>query len=162
MELEAEINKRSQFTRAIVHELRNPLTAIISSSNELKENEQLDEKIRIALVENICRASTDLEQRVNELFELARGELGLLEIHPELLDMNQLIQEISAEMEPVAAKKGIKLFWRLSDPPSQVWGDKTRLRQVLSNLLGNAIKYTEEGHIEIRSLHYADNLLLRR
>jgi PAS domain S-box-containing protein len=160
LELEAEINKRSQFTRAVVHELRNPLTAIISSGNELKENEKVDEKIRIALVKNICRASTDLEQRVDELFELARGELGILEINPRLMDMNRLIEEICAEMGPVAAAKGLKLTRQASEPPAQVRGDEKRLRQVLSNLMGNSIKYTKGGQISIKSLHYGNNLLL--
>jgi len=160
LELEAEINKRSQFARVIVHELRNPLTAIISSGNELQEHEKVDEKIRIALVNNICRASTDLEQRVNELFELARGEIGLLEINPEQVDMNQLIEEIGGEIEPIVALKGIKLVRQVSETPSQVWGDKRRLRQVLFNILGNAIKYTDQGQITIKAVPFGNNLLL--
>jgi PAS domain S-box-containing protein len=162
LKLETEIKKRSQFTRAIVHELRNPLTAIISSSGELEDHVQLDEKMRLALVQNICRASIDLEHRVNELFELARGELGLLEINPELVDMNRLIHEIGAEMEPIAYKKGIKLTCKTAEAGFQVWGDKKRLRQVLSNLLSNAIKYTNQGQITIRSSQWENNFLLTR
>jgi PAS domain S-box-containing protein len=160
LELEAEIIKRSQFTRTIVHELRNPLTAVISSSHELEEHTDLDENIRMALVRNISRSATDLEERVNELFELARGELGLLEINTESLDMNRLIREIGAEMAPVAASKGLQLSWQTAEETALVRGDKKRLRQVLSNLLGNAIKYTPEGQIEIRSRRESPQWLL--
>jgi signal transduction histidine kinase len=158
--LEEQINNRSQFTRAIVHELRNPLTAIISSSSELEENDRVDEKIRKALVKNISRASTDLEHRVNELLELARGEMDMMDINLEPVEMNQLVQEIGAEMEPVARKKGIKLSWNTPDVPSWVSGDKKRLRQVFFNILDNAIKYTDQGRITISSKPDEDHLLL--
>jgi signal transduction histidine kinase len=126
----------------------------------LEDQRQLNEEMRTALVRNIQRASLDLEQRVNELFELARGELGLLEIKPEKVDMNQLIQEISTETGPTAAKKGIKIVFQASEMPCEVWGDKNRLRQVLSNLLGNALRYTDQGQITIRCLHHGEDLLL--
>jgi PAS domain S-box-containing protein len=159
-QLESEINKRSQFTRAIVHELRNPLTAIISSSSLLEEPKASSDTIRMALARNISRASIDLEKRVNELFELARGELGLLEIKLEIVDMNSLIRDVVAEMSPVAAGKGITLEYQACEVNACVWGDKDRLRQVFFNLLGNSLKFTDRGLITIRTQHYKGGLLL--
>ncbi len=156
--LEEEINKRTQFTRAVVHELRNPLTSIIASSDMLKD--QVKENIQMALVNNILRAATNLEQKVNELFELARGNMGLLKINPVSLDMNQLIREIVAEMAPVAAKKEILLSYQSTGLPSTVWGDKNRLRQVLSNLIGNSIKYTSQGSIQVKTSQKNEDYLL--
>jgi PAS domain S-box-containing protein len=158
--LEAEGSNRSQFMRFIVHEIRNPLTAVISSIDMLRDQPELPEKLRSALINNVYRASNDLNQRVGELLDLARGELGILKIEPESLDMNQLIAEIGAEMQPIAAKNGTQIAWETPEPKSSVYGDKQRLRQVLANLILNAIKYTPNGEIIIRSRLQADNLCL--
>ncbi|MBN1188866.1 MAG: PAS domain S-box protein [Dehalococcoidales bacterium] len=159
-QLEDEISKRSQFTRSVVHELRNPLTAIISSSSLLEDRSASSEAIRLALARNIGRASIDLEKRVNELFELARGEMGLLDIKPDMVNMNGLIYEVVSEMEPVTAEKGIKLVCQTGEADAVVMGDNIRLRQVLFNLLSNSLKFTDRGQITIRSLRYDDNQLL--
>lgn len=155
--LEEEIQKRSQYSRSLVHELRTPLTAIIASSDLLET--VVKEPIASALVQNIRRASSNLEQRVSELFELARGEVGTLKINPEPVDVNNLIQEIIEEMKPVASGKNTTLTSELSINNSQLMGDKSRLRQVLLNLLSNALKFTQEGKILIRAHDYdADSI----
>jgi PAS domain S-box-containing protein len=158
--LEMEINKRSQFTRAIVHELRNPLSAIISSSSLLEEPGIPTEQMRIALAKNIGRSSIDLEKRVNELFDLARGELGLLAIKPDILEINSLVIEVAAEIEPVVAHKGLILECKPCQEDVWVIGDKDRLRQILYNLLGNSLKFTEQGKITLSSRLYGDNQVL--
>jgi PAS domain S-box-containing protein len=147
--LEEEINKRSQYSRAIVHELRAPLTSIKASSDILEE--QLKEPFQQKLLQNIRRASLNLEQRVNELFDLARGELGLLKIEPAPFDMCRLIQDTAAEMEPVAAAKSLLLRTEVAAPELPVNADRSRLKQVINNLLGNALKFTDRGEIVIKA-----------
>jgi PAS domain S-box-containing protein len=158
--LEEEINKRSQYSRAIVHELRTPLTSIIASSDML--GDQLKDPMQKRLLQNIRRSSVNLEQRVNELFELAKGEIGLLKIEPAVFDMQRLIEEIAAEMEPIVAFKGIKLRTEVSAEELPVMGDRSRLKQVILNLTGNAVKFTDKGEIVIKTVPYnADYLVVK-
>ncbi|MBN1191090.1 MAG: PAS domain S-box protein [Dehalococcoidales bacterium] len=155
--LQDEMDKRSRYTRALVHELRTPLTAILAST-ELLEPE-ISEKIPLALVKNIQRASLNLEQRINELIELARGEIGMLKINAMPLDMSELIREVVSEMTPVASSKGLVMISTIPALPL-VMGDRSRLRQVITNLLGNAVKFTARGTIEVIASHYSLEFVL--
>jgi signal transduction histidine kinase len=146
-DLDQEIKKRSEYSRAIVHELKTPLTSIMACSELLEE--QLKDEIEIRLIQNIRRSSSNLLQRVDELFELARGELGLIAINPASLDMNGLIREIVAEMSPLTSQKGLLLRSELPESSLPVIGDKDRLRQVIINLVSNSIKFTDHGEIAI-------------
>jgi signal transduction histidine kinase len=145
--LEEEIQKRSRYSRAIVHELRTPLTSILASTELLQE--QVKDGIQVALVNNIQRSSVNLEQRVNELFELARGELGLITLESRPLEMTQVIREIAAELNPVVEEKGLYLVLALPSHCPSIVGDKSRLRQILTNLIGNSIKFTCQGGIRV-------------
>jgi len=146
--LDKEMVKRNYYTRALVHELGTPLTSIITSAEVLDELEA--EPIKVRLVKNILRSSANLEQRVHELLDLARGELGMLKINLELLDLNQLVQEVVAEMTPLAEKKGILLRSELCETALPARIDKKRIREVIFNLLSNALKFTREGTITVR------------
>jgi signal transduction histidine kinase len=156
--LEMEIQKRSQYTRAIVHELRTPLTSIIASSDLLED--QIKEKLNAALVKNVQRSALNMEKRVNELFELARGEMGLLTIEAVPMDMTVLIKQVVSEIQPVAANQGIALSADLPNSTLIVMGDQGRLRQVLINLLSNALKYTQQGQIIIKAVTDAGGVAL--
>jgi PAS domain S-box-containing protein len=149
--LQEEMDKRSKYVRSLVHELRTPLTAILASS-ELLEME-IQDKILQALVKNIRRASLNLELRINELIELARGEIGLLKINPMPLDMSELIREMVSEMTPVASARGLVMTASIPDLPLSM-GDRSRLRQVMTNLLSNAIKFTSKGSIQVTAGKY--------
>jgi len=157
--LKDEVDKRSRYTRALVHELKTPLTAILASS-ELLESEVHDNTIS-ALIGNIRRASLNLEQRINELIELARGEIGLLRIDPNLIDISELIHDIVDEMAPVAAARGLNLTSEVSTIPP-VHADKGRLKQVLTNLISNAFKFTDQGEVSIKvKYNDPDSLLIQ-
>jgi PAS domain S-box-containing protein len=149
--LQEEIDKRSKYTRSLVHELRTPLTAILASSEMLEA--EIQAKIPLALVKNIRRASLNLEMRINELIELARGEIGILKINPMPLDMAELVKEIVSEMTPVAAGKKLVIRVQIPDLPLVI-GDRSRLRQVMTNLLSNAIKFTSQGGVEVTASRY--------
>ncbi|MFQ5996480.1 MAG: CHASE4 domain-containing protein [Dehalococcoidales bacterium] len=142
-ELEAEINKRVEFTRALVHELKTPITPVMASSEllleELKEGSLLD------LAQNINRGAYNLNQRIDELLDLARGEIGMLRLEPESMDPRQLLKGIIDSLMPVASKNGQELSFE--SPPSlpSVWADEDRLRQVVLNLINNAFKFTPAG-----------------
>ncbi len=147
--LDSEITKRSRYTRALVHELGTPLSTIIASSDLLKDF--ITGEPQSSLLGNLGRASINLEQRIKELLELARGELGILKIEPERIDVVSVVREIAEEMKPVAAAKGISIRTEIADTSLLAMADMKRLRQILFNLLGNSVKFTTEGYITVRT-----------
>ncbi len=143
-DLEAEINKRVEFTRALVHELKTPITPVLASSElmleEIKEGGTLWE-----LAQNINQGAYNLNQRIDELLDLARGEVGMLHLNPDSFDSGRLLRGIVASVKPLARKNKLSLNAEL--PPSLpiIQADEDRLRQVVLNLLNNAFKFTPAG-----------------
>jgi PAS domain S-box-containing protein len=156
--LQDEITKRSKYSRALVHELKTPLTSILASG-ELLET-LLHSDTQSALVKNIRRSSLNLEQRINELIELARGETGMIKIIPLPTDMTKIINEIVSEMSLMASSKGLVINTEIQEILPLVQGDRNRLKQVMANLLSNAIKYTKSGRIEIKVGTYSQESLI--
>jgi signal transduction histidine kinase len=146
--LQSEIDKRSNYTLSLVQELKGPLVSISSSLNELEA--RLTNEIYLALVKNIRRATENFNLRIDEMIELANGEVGMLKIEPVEMDIAIMLNEIVSEMVPVAATKGLLMFQDIPDLP-RVNGDRGRLRQVMNNLLSNAIKFTNRGSILIKA-----------
>ena len=149
--LQEEIENRSKYTRALVHELKTPLTSILTSSEML--NDGVPESTLVALTRNIRKSSLNLEQRINELLDLAKGEIGLLKIRAMPLNMAELLQDIVAETSPIASAKGLSLESSIPELPAVI-GDSTRLRQIMANLLSNALKFTSMGIVTVT----ADNV----
>ncbi len=145
--LQEEMEKKNRYTRALVHELNTPLTAILASG-EILETETEEPTLK-ALVKNIRRASNNLKQRIDELIELARGEIGILKINVMPLDMTRLLTEMTSEMAPLAQGKGLQMNLDIRGELPLVMGDRSRLRQVMFNLIGNAVKFTQSGTITV-------------
>ncbi|HEY82237.1 MAG TPA: PAS domain S-box protein [Dehalococcoidia bacterium] len=142
-ELEAEINKRVEFTRALVHELKTPMTPVVTAS-ELLSEEVKTEPAR-SLVESIIQGAYNLNHRIDELLDLAKGEVGMLQLERRLIDPARLLRRIYDSVLPVAAKNGQTINLELADSLPSIWADEDRLRQVVLNLLNNAFKFTPQG-----------------
>jgi PAS domain S-box-containing protein len=158
-ELEAEINKRVEFTRALVHELKTPITPVLASSEllleELKEGPLLD------LAQNINQGAYNLNQRIDELLDLARGEIGMLRLERHSIDPRELLRRIVDSVMPVALKKGQVLTFEAPSSLASVWADEDRLRQVVLNLINNALKFTSSGgKITLRARDDGANLIV--
>jgi two-component system aerobic respiration control sensor histidine kinase ArcB len=142
-QLQAEAQWRVEFTRALVHELKTPLTPVLSSSELLYS--ELREEPWMSIAENIHRGATNLSNRIDELLDLAKVEIGTLRLNREALDVLPLLQRVAADMAVVAKSAGQSLTLELPSSLPRVWADEDRLRQVLLNLLINASKFTQEG-----------------
>jgi two-component system response regulator VicR len=142
-QLEQEMKKRVEFTRAIAHELKTPLTSLLASSDLLAS--EIDTEPLQTLARNIRQGALNLDSRINELLDLVRGEVGMLELKLEMVDLSQILRDIADSMKPVALKRGQSLD--LSLPPSLpvVRADPGRLQQIVTNLLDNALKFTPPG-----------------
>ncbi|MDD5093455.1 MAG: HAMP domain-containing sensor histidine kinase [Dehalococcoidia bacterium] len=147
-ELEAERQKRADFLRVLVHELKGSLTPLVFSSqlllSELSESPVEDASL-VRLAGNMQRGAQRLNKLIDELLDLARGELFMLKLHTAQLNMSELLLQISQEMSPIMAQQGKTLV--LEVPPSlpPVTADEDRIRQIITNLFSNALKFTPPG-----------------
>jgi len=158
-ELEAEMKRRVEFTRALAHELKTPLTPVMASSELLVA--ELKQEPLLSLAKNVNRGASNLNNRIDELLDLARGEIGMLQIKSETVDIGKLLREATQDMTPVASGKNQSITLELPDFLPLVKGDEGRLRQVVLNLLNNACKYTpERGRITLRARRDGANLVV--
>jgi PAS domain S-box-containing protein len=158
-QLETEMKRRVEFTRALAHELKTPLTPMLISSQVLAS--ELKEEPLLSLARNISRGASNLNSRIDELLDLAKGEIGMLQIKVETLDTSQLLREVAEYVSPVASSRGQSLILELPDSLPLVRADQVRLRQIVLNLLNNALNYTPEGgRITLRAGRKDANLIV--
>jgi signal transduction histidine kinase len=157
--LQTEINRRGKYFRLLVHELKTPMTATLYSSGMLCE--QLTNKTHLKLARNINRAVSSLNSRIDELMDLAKGEMGMIDLHFTDVDTREILLQIADDFDSITRHQG-KVF-RLDLPPyiPLIRCDQGRIRQILQNLLNNAVKFTGEGTvITLRVRVLKDNLII--
>ncbi len=141
--LQADAQTRIEFTRALVHELKTPLTPVLASSELLVS--ELHEEPWLSVARNIYRGAVNLNRRIDELLDLARVEIGILQVNFRRVDPQTMLQGIAGEMSAMLSTNGQTLALELDASLPPMWADEERLRQVLLNLLVNASKFSPEG-----------------
>ena len=142
-DLETEVQTRIEFTRALVHELKTPLTPVLASSELLVS--ELHEEPWLSIANNIHRGASNLSKRIDELLDLARVEIGVLRVNLRAVDALPLLRGIADEVSALISSNGQSLILALPPFLPAVWADEERLRQIVLNLLINASKFTSEG-----------------
>lgn len=146
---------RDRVLIALGHDVRTPMNSIMGICSLLLDSE-LEQEQRIWL-ERIRASCEALLAMLNGLLEIASGEVGGAGLQVDEVDVIGLVQEVADTLLPQARDKGLELKTRYDDLLRGHWlVDPTRLRQVLFNLIGNAIKFTASGHVEIRASAAAD------
>lgn len=129
----------------VSHELRTPLTGVIGAAEMLGESD-LDRNHQ-RLVAMISRNGDTLRRLVNDLLDLTRLEAGQLTVESVPFDLRTVLDQAVTHASSAANQKGLTLILEIDPVPGTVIGDPTRLGQVLTNLLGNAVKFTEKGEV---------------
>jgi signal transduction histidine kinase len=149
--LELASEMKSQFTARTSHELRTPLSAIIVFSDLALRDAYgpLNEKLRNAL-EHVSNSARHLKTVINDILDLSKIEAGGLGIFDEPFELMDLVHTVESSCLQIAEEKNISSSIRVSPKmPERLSGDIDRLAQILLNLTGNAIKFTEEGEVEV-------------
>jgi signal transduction histidine kinase/CheY-like chemotaxis protein len=147
---EAANRAKSTFLANMSHEIRTPLNAILGFSQLLGCSPVTEEQAR--WVRSINRSGEHLLGLLNDVLELSKIEAGKARLNVESFDVHRLLEDLAMMFGATTAAKGIHLGLEVArDVPRMVWTDQGKLRQVLINLLGNAVKFTEQGRITLRA-----------
>ena len=138
---------RSMFFSIVSHDIRTPLNAILGYS-ELLQRKAGTQADRDEALESIRASGTTLLQLVNDVLDLAKMDAGKLVLQPQPVRLSQLTDEVFASFRLAADGKGVSLLNRTEDVPA-VMLDSHRFRQILFNLVGNAVKFTERGSVTV-------------
>lgn len=144
---------KSDFVANMSHELRTPLNAILALSELLREEVTgpLPVKEQRVQLDLIHQGGENLLRLINDVLDLSRVEAGKVDLRPTRNDTAELLRTVVEEMRPLARQKGLDL--RLEVPEATpLWYDADRVIQVLRNLIGNAVKFTERGWVRVAGL----------
>jgi len=143
---------KSEFLANVSHELRTPLNAIVGFVDLLREGVYGELAPRqVKPVERIEASANHLRHLVDQVLDLAKMAAGRLEIHTETIDLRPFVLDVASEIESLVSEKGLSLSLVMGAALPRIRTDPTHLRQILVNLLGNAVKYTNQGGIVIRT-----------
>lgn len=157
IQLEKEIKERSDFTRALVHELKTPLTPLVTTVDLLEES--TNTKLDKSYIRNIKQGIDNLSNRVNELLDAAKAEVGLLTVKPRMVDLNPFLNDIVEYIKPEVDIFQQKIITEIPEQLPKAWIDSERVRQVILNLLINAMKFTKYGGLITLTVHVKDNCI---
>jgi PAS domain S-box-containing protein len=147
---------KSRFIANMSHEIRTPMNAILGFAEVLRREITIPEQQSyLGIIQNSGKTLMSL---INDILDLSKIESGRLELNPSALDIRRLGREVLEIFSVSAAAKGLQLRLEIAEKvPEMVLLDEVRLRQILFNLVGNAVKFTEAGNVELSVRSYARN-----
>jgi len=152
---------KSEFLANMSHEIRTPLTAILGYSDMLRDQDQSPDEIEHE-VDSIIRSGAHLQRIINDILDLSKIEAGQLVIENIEVQPARIIHDVESIFGARARDKGIDFEIHYDFPiPRKIISDPTRLKQIIFNLCGNALKFTEEGGIKVNLSYQEDNRLLK-
>ncbi len=141
---------KSQFLANMSHELRTPMNAVIGFSQVLlrQRRDPLTEN-QVDMIERILRNGKHLLELIDDILDLSKIEAGQMEHHPEYFHLDELIHHTCESLQPLATQKSLQFLFQNHYGRCTVYQDPRRMRQIITNLVSNAIKFTDAGEVRI-------------
>jgi signal transduction histidine kinase len=154
LELEQASALKSQFLANMSHEFRTPLNAILGYTHMLLQGVSgvVSESQRRSLT-RIDSNSRHLLALINDILDITRIEAGRMPLHPSTFSVHDLVQEVTSELEPIIKRSRLKLKTKLPRGLPPLRSDRQKIKQILVNLLGNALKFTNEGSVVVSAAY---------
>ncbi len=154
--------RKEEFLATLGHELRNPLSAILTCANLIRADEDVDAGMLAEVRDMIIRQSRHMARLIEDLLDLTRVSRGTLTVRKEPIDLARIVAQAVGQVRPMVDDREHELVIAMPAEPLIVHADPTRLEQVLANLLTNAAKYTDPGgRIELKAAVEGDGLVIR-
>ena len=150
--LETASEAKSRFLASVSHELRTPMNAILGFTDALLAG--VDGPLNPDQTESLVwvqRGGRDLLELINEILDLSKIESGKLTLEIAAFDPRPLIAAAVAQHQSIASQKGLEFTWVDDGAPAEVWLDQQRVRQIVVNMMGNALKFTQQGAVYVRA-----------
>jgi signal transduction histidine kinase/ActR/RegA family two-component response regulator len=149
---------KSDFLANMSHEIRTPMTAILGFA-ELLTDDASPAPLRAEAGRTIISSGKHLLQIINDLLDFSKIESGRMTLETVPTDVAQIVEDVASCLRPVASTKGLTLQVRYETPvPRAIVSDPTRIRQILFNLVGNAVKFTQTGGVTVTVTAHADSI----
>ncbi len=150
---------KSEFLSNMSHELRTPLNSIIALSRVLmlQTRETLSDA-EFGYLEIIGRNGRQLLDLINDILDLSKIEAGRIDVMPETFSLKQVVENLKESLDPLAADKGIDIRARIPDDVPDITSDMGKVRQILQNIVGNAVKFTEKGRVDVSARQDGDGI----
>ena len=150
---------RSEFLGNVTHELKTPISSISGYIETLLEGAIKDENVNLGFLERSLENVQRLEDLVTDLVEISRIETGELKMNFEYFNIHDLLNDLFKDAHQRNSNKNLKIQLEVPDKKLFIYGDKSRLDQVIANLLSNAMRYTDQGQIRIKVMRRDNELI---
>ncbi|BAY27203.1 two-component sensor histidine kinase [Calothrix sp. NIES-2100] len=153
-ELNRLVNTNQDYLNQLAHELKSPLASIIGYSDlflrqQRQQNGKNDTPVNLEHIERVLRNGRHLLRLINDILEVSRYDTGKIQPQPEFINVCELINNVLEMLEPQAREKNLPIIVNCVRAPQQVFTDPVKMQQIVTNLITNAIRYTESGSVNI-------------
>lgn len=157
--LERALKAKTEFLATTSHEIRTPLNGILGMTQVILADGSLTDRVRERL--NLVQgAGETMKCLVDDLLDAAKVETGAVTVHPEAFDLQRALRQAEVFWSGQAQAKGLAIILDLTAAPTRIVADEARLRQVVFNLMSNAMKFTEAGTVTLRAAGEGDDLVI--